>query len=255
MFYTDYHCHTLCSPDSQAPLDSMANAAIDAGISEFCVTDHFDLRDPFASRVSVYDWAPSLAQYEASRSKFSHRLNLKLGIEFGSAHICPQDALNIIMDAPLDFIIGSNHNWSEAMGGKDFYFTEYTDAAQCYQALDDYFEGLAAIAALPDCYDVLGHIIYPLRYMCGRDGQSVTLNNYTDRIDSILKTVISNQRGIECNTYRGNSVEEWRPILKRYLELGGELITVGSDAHAPADMGCGIRDAYALLSSVGFRFI
>jgi histidinol-phosphatase (PHP family) len=255
MFYTDYHCHTQCSPDSEATLDGMAEAAIDAGLSEFCVTDHCDLCDPYANRISSYDWTPALSQYELTRSKFSHRLNLKFGIELGSAHICVQDALRIISVPQLDFIIGSNHNWSESLGGKDFYFTDYTSLAHCYQALDDYFEGLAAIASLPECYDVLGHIIYPLRYMCGRDGQAATLENYMERIESLLKTVIGHGRGIEMNTYRGKSIEEWGPILARYQDLGGEIITVGSDAHVPKDMGGGVKAAYELLSSMGFRYI
>jgi len=255
MFYTDYHCHTQCSPDSEASLDSMAQAASDAGILECCVTDHMDLRDPFAQRVSIYDWTASLSQYETSRSKFSHKLNLKLGIELGSPHICPQDAQTIVSGAPVDFIIGSNHNWSEQNGGMDFYFTTYTDTDFCHQALDDYFEGLMAIAGLPELYDVIGHIIYPLRYMCGRDRLSVSLEPYADRIDSLLKTVISHQRGIELNTYKGKSIEDWRSILSRYLALGGEIITVGSDAHAPADMGRGVREAYDLLASLGFRYI
>ena len=107
------------------------------------------------------------------------------------------------------------------------------------------------LAALPDCYDVLGHIIYPLRYM-HRDGQSITLAPYRDRLAHILEQVIAAGRSIEVNTCRGVTVEDWREILTLYRDLGGTLVTTGSDAHFPADVAKGVREACALLQACGF---
>ena len=118
----------------------------------------------------------------------------------------------------------------------------------CYDALDDYFASLALLAAT-DFYDVLAHLIYPLRYMQA----PVTLNRYQDAIRAILRTAVEKGRGMEVNTCRGRTLEEWRPILALYRDCGGELVTVGSDAHSPADVGKGVRAACALLRECGFR--
>lgn len=80
-----------------------------------------------------------------------------------------------------------------------------------------------------------------------RDGQSVSLDRYMDAIREILKTVVETGHGIEVNTYNGRTVSDWRPILDLYREVGGEILTVGSDAHAPRNVARGIRDAYALI--------
>ena len=106
-----------------------------------------------------------------------------------------------------------------------------------------------ALLAATDFYDVLAHLIYPLRYMQA----PVTLNRYQDAIRAILRTAVEKGRGMEVNTCRGRTLEEWRPILALYRDCGGELVTVGSDAHTPADVGKGVRAACALLRECGFR--
>ena len=82
----------------------------------------------------------------------------------------------------------------------------------------------------------------------------VTLNRYQDAIRAILRTAVEKGRGMEVNTCRGRTLEEWRPILALYRDCGGELVTVGSDAHTPADVGKGVRAACALLRECGFRY-
>ena len=104
-----------------------------------------------------------------------------------------------------------------------------------------------------DCYDALGHIIYPLRYMNGRAGWHITLDRYGDHLDQLLRAVIQNGKAIEVNTHGGREVEDWRPILRHYHQLGGELVTTGSDAHSPGNVGRGISQAVALLRETGFH--
>ena len=103
-----------------------------------------------------------------------------------------------------------------------------------------------------DCYDVLGHIIYPLRYMNRRDGNHVALERYLPQLRRIFTTVAARGRGIEVNTCRGETVEDWREVLTLYRDCGGKIVTLGSDAHAPADVGRGIPQAAALLKELGF---
>ena len=102
---------------------------------------------------------------------------------------------------------------------------------------------------------MLGHVSYPLRYMRDRDEQNVTLDRYWDQIAEIFRAVIQKGKGIELNTNRGRSLEEWIPILHLYKDLGGEIVTVGADAHRPDHVGLGILDAYALLEATKFRYV
>ena len=255
MYYTDYHTHTRLSPDSSAPLSAMAEAAAAAGLSELCVTDHYDLVDEEgAPTAKPLDWGAALGQWEPVRDAFRGRLTLKLGVELGSASFDPPAAARTLNHPAIDFVIGSLHNLSAQAGGSDFYYVDYRSPAVCYAALDDYFSSMAQLAPLP-LYDSLGHIIYPLRYMCMRDGQTVSLERYTDRLRSILSDVVQTGHAIEVNTYNGRTVADWAPVLRLYRDVGGELVTVGSDAHTPGNMARGVKEAYDLLSTLGFRYV
>ena len=231
----------------------MVAAAQAAGLSELCVTDHCDLLTEDGARRLEYDWGPSLAQFSAGSFSDSG-FTLRLGIELGSATVSPEAAGRILDRPELDFVIGSLHNHTEAAGGGDYFYRNYATPQICHAALDDYFTGMEALVRLPECYDVLGHIIYPLRYM-RRDGQDISLAGYTDRMRDIFRQAAERGRGIEVNTWCGRSVEEWRPILALYREAGGEIVTTGSDAHSPENVGKGLADACALLRESGFRYL
>ncbi len=254
MYLIDYHTHSLLSPDSQEPLTAMAQAAVRSGLQELCVTDHYDLLDEQGKRRGPHDWASAVAQYDVVAAQAPNGFRLKLGMELGSAHVEPSHAAELTAHPRADFIIGSLHNWSVEQGGGDYYFTDYSTSGACYAALDDYFCQMEALAPLSDCYDVLGHVIYPLRYM-NRDGQFPTLERYHDQLRRILRTAVEHGRGIEVNTYRGRTVAEWQEVLALYKECGGEIVTVGSDAHRAADVAGGVREAYALLADCGFRYV
>lgn len=254
MYLTDSHTHTILSPDGHAPLSEMAQAAVDRGLNALTVTDHYDMLSEDGHRHMTYNWTPSLAQFTETFPRFSDKLDLHLGIELGEAFVSPQHARAVLSQAgdALDQVIGSIHNWREEHGGGEYFFTRFHTKETCHAALEDYFTSMEELVALPDCYDVLGHIIYPLRYM-HRDGQSISLKPYWDRLAAILHTVIDTGHAIEVNTCRGHTVEDWRDILALYKDLGGALVTIGSDAHYPADMGKGVREACTLLRSCGFE--
>ena len=142
---------------------------------------------------------------------------------------------------------------AEKDGGRDYFMLSYDTLDECYQALDNYFVSMEKMAAAP-YYDVVGHVIYPLRYMNG-PYDTPSLDRYRDQIRQILRLAIDSGRGIEINTWKGQTLEAWIPLLKDYKQLGGEIITVGSDAHAPRNVARGIRDAYALIAEAGFRSV
>lgn len=251
MYYLDYHNHSELSPDSQAPLAQMVQAAIHSGISEMCLTDHYDTLNGDGSRRKPFNWAPAVAQIKPIQEQFKGQIVLKLGLELGCGHL----DTTVVDTAPpeLDFILGSIHNQSEAVGGGDMYFIHYSNKAICHKVLDDYFHSVLTLAGT-DTYDVLSHLIYPLRYM-ERDGQNISLTPYHHIIEQIMTTAIHAGKGIEINAYNGRTLAPWLPVLKQYKSLGGEILTTGSDAHAPQNMGKGIRELVELAQEAGFRYL
>ena len=255
LYLVDYHTHSKCSPDSNARLSDMVQAARRAGLKELCTTDHCDLMREDGSPLEHWDWTPILNQFDAVQHSM-HRpgFRISLGLELGAAATAPQKARGILEGAPLDFVIGSVHNLSPRLGGQDFFYLDYTNPDFCRAALEDYVSSLLALAPLP-YYDALGHIIYPLRYINGRAGHQMTLEPWNDQLDEVLRAVIHAGHAIEVNTHGGREVEDWLPILRRYHELGGELITLGSDAHRPAYVGRGLIRAAELMREAGFRYL
>ena len=249
MYLTDYHTHTERSPDSSAPLAEMAEAAVAAGLDELCVTDHCDLLGLYGEPVDGYDWPPALEQYAAVAPRYAGKLTIRLGLEFGMGHLNPEASRAILNRPELDFVLGSIHNLCPEKGGTDFYYVDYPDDAACYAALDDYFTSMAQLA-VTDFYDVLSHIIYPLRYMA----RPISLDRYGDLLDTIFRAAAERGRGIEINTWRGRTLKEWLPILRQFKARGGEIVTIGSDAHTPDGVGKGSAAACALLKDAGFRY-
>jgi len=250
----DYHTHSTCSPDSNARLEDMVNAARKAGLMELCTTDHCDLQLQDGSPLTDWDWTPILEQYDRVKTTGGKNFRLLLGLELGGAHTDPEKAQEILSGVDLDFVIGSVHNQSPAAGGQDIFYLDCTERDVCVAAVEDYMSSLLALSSL-SCYDALGHIIYPLRYINGRGGHNMTLEPWTDQLDELLRRVIQNGRAIEVNTHGGREVEEWRFVLERYRALGGELITLGSDAHRPHFVGRGLYRAAQLLRETGFRYL
>lgn len=252
MYLTDYHTHSRCSPDGSAPLEEMLLGAKRAGLRELCLTDHCDLLDMGGKPDASFRWQP--IEEEFARAEDTSRklgVTLRWGLELGEGWEEPALAAAITAHPKLDFVIGSAHNLCREDGGLDFYFVDYKDEAACHKVLAAYMTCLARLAEDDSC-DVLGHIIYPLRYMNGRDGNRVSLKPYWGRLEEILRTAVRRGKGIEVNTCRGETVEDWREILALYRDCGGEIVTLGSDAHRPEDVGAGIPQAARLLREYGF---
>ncbi len=255
MFLADSHTHSICSPDGRFPMTAMAEGAVRAGLSSLTITDHCDLLSlDGKTRIYEFDWAPVLSEYRAMQEAYGRKLELPLGLEFGMGFIDPPTAERILAQPALDFVIGVVHNLDEAHGGQDFYTLDYEREEDCYRALDNYFDSLIAMTRT-DFYHVVGHISYPLRYMCGTYETPISLRRYTDQIRLIFKTAAEKGRGMEVNTWKGQTLSEWVPLLKLFKSCGGEIVTVGSDAHAPEPVGLGIREAYDILRDTGFSYV
>ncbi len=258
MYLCDVHTHTLISHDSRAPLEKQAEAAAAAGLSELCVTDHCDLLNSRGQPVTFFDWPAAKEQYRRVKAAFAGRLELRLGLELGSAPLDPAAARSILAEGggELDFVLGSLHNWIGEEGGIDLFYTRFAgDPDLCRRAVENVLTHTwTLVTRLPDCYDSLAHISYPLRYI-RRDGMDLSLWEFEDRVRPILTEVARTDHALEVNTHHGLDLADWPRILNWFRECGGKLVTVGSDAHKPADIARGVPEALELIKAAGFERI
>lgn len=255
MFLADCHTHSICSPDSEAPMVEMARRGSEIGLTTLCLTDHCDLLSLEGEPTPDYDWTPVLRQRRETLDAFGSKLDLPMGMELGMGFLNPEATRKILSQEGLDFVIGSAHNLSLEAGGRDFYLLDYSTLEDCYRALDNYFQSMLSLAAAGEFYDVVGHVIYPLRYMRGEYPAPPDVWRYRDEIREILRLAAQQGKGIEINTWKGQTLSAWLPVLKLFREVGGEYITVGSDAHAPGPLGRGIQEAYRMMEDCGFRYV
>jgi len=255
MYLSDYHFHTRCSTDSQATLAQQAKAAMAAGVQELCVTDHWNLLDQQGNRLTaVYDWGPSLEQWKKLRGRWPGKLELRLGVEVGNGVLDPA-AVDASLTIPeLDFVIGSLHSQSAAAGGRGI-FTVSRECAKKEDGvaiIDDYMDMLEELVGTGG-WDVLGHVIYPLRYIPAE--YELDLRPWWDRLAEVFRAVIAQGKGVELNTSAGATVGQWRDVLALYRDLGGEVLTLGSDAHRPQHMAAAFPRALELIRELGFRYL
>ena len=254
MYLADYHTHSRISPDAGASMTALAEAAVRAGLDELCFTDHVEpiVWGSTKLRPEPYDWAALTGEYRAAREAMGDRIQLRLGMELGDASWSFDHTEKMIANAPeLDFVIGSVHMLSERFHGVDLYFFDPKDDDEAREGMADYLQQVKKLAEWGR-FSVLGHLTLPVRYLNENRGFHLTFDGLEDEIEHILRTLVENGRGIELNTNRGNTPlpdEKW---LRMYRDLGGEIITLGTDAHGPEYVGCAIRERQQLLKDCGF---
>jgi histidinol-phosphatase (PHP family) len=255
MIYTDQHIHCQSSPDSHTPLREMAAAARSHGMSAVCFTDHIDM-DP--GDLGDLSWPTRRdilrAAWDDVRRNPVEGITVRCGIELGEANHDPGAAKEAALEPGLDFVLGSLHN---LRGKPDFYYYPYESEAQCDELNRAYLAELLELTAFP-YFDVMAHVGYTSRYM-HRDGfaAEITAEKFHDELAAIYTALISQGRGIEINVSGlrcGHTSYPNASALALYKELGGEVITIGSDAHEPKDASIGIREGAELLRTLGFRY-
>jgi histidinol-phosphatase (PHP family) len=233
----------------------MAQAAMGLGLDGLCVTDHCDLLNFDGEFTDRFDWPAAKAQYHAVRAQTEGKLDLRLGLELGSAIYQPDAARRILAEGgdELDFVLGSLHNWIGQQGNVDLFFTDFhnNEALGRESIVSTLGNTWLLVSQCPDCYDSLAHIIYPLRYL-RRDGLGLSLADYEEQVRAIFTQVARTDHALEVNTCRGADVEVWLPLLGWFKDCGGKYVTLGSDAHKPEDLAKGLRDATELVQAAGF---
>lgn len=255
MYLADYHTHSDCSPDGRETIARMAEAAVARGLDEICITDHVDTIcwGSLQPRWD-FDWDKAQTELAEARRLYGDRLTIRLGAELGEANLAFDRAEHLLDHAPkLDFVIGSVHMAGKKFGNFDLYYVEKNSETYYHALIDSYLEDVLELAKWGRC-SVLGHLTLPLRYINENLGEHMTFQSHMAQVEDIFRTIIPKGLGIECNTNRGNTPLPAGDILRLYREMGGEVITLGSDAHETKDVGCVIRERQQLLRDCGFKY-
>lgn len=253
MYLADYHVHSTVSPDGSASMTEMAEAAIAAGFQEIAFTDHLGLGAWGGGALRQdYDWSPMIREFSEAQASCAQRITLRLGVELGEVPRSPELAERLLAKAPpLDFIIASIHGLWGRFQWKDLMLLRERDEAECREEIATYLEVVLATARWGK-FSVLGHLTLPLRYMNESRGFHMSFDGFESEVAEIFRVLIENGCGIEVNSNRGREPLPGAKWLRLYRGLGGEIITLGSDAHSTEKVGCAIRKRQELLRECGF---
>lgn len=253
----DYHLHSYFSGDSTAPMEEMIQKGISLGLDTMCFTEHMDMDYVYQSQAEegMFELNTDSYLYELAtlKSKYKDRIRILFGVELGLQPHLKKELAVYAKSFPFDFIIGSTHLCNR----KDPYYPAFYEGRSDEEAYREFFEYTLDNIKAFDNYDVYGHLDYVVRYGKTKDA-GYSYDKYKDILDRILVSLLERGKGIEVNTGAiGYSLKDLNPcsgILKRYRELGGEIVTAGSDAHRPEDLARGFDKAKEALTACGFQY-
>lgn len=225
----DTHLHTEYSTDSKMKINEVLDKINEYGIGAI-ITEHIDLnyRDKSMFNFNIKDYFENYSKYRGEK--------LLLGVEMGMCNKYSKDYAAISKEYPFDYIIGSLH---------EMYDTDLYEARELYksknkkQLFEEYLEQILSCIETHPFINSLGHIDYIARCADYED-KEIYYEEFADYIDEVLKKLISKGISLELNTRRlgdKKALENLMKIYKRYFQLGGKYVTIGSDAHRPEDIG------------------
>jgi len=249
MYIMDYHHHTNHSFDSTARMVDVCKKAIENGIQEICFTEHFSV-NPLAPTYGHIVFEDYLNEIQSCQEQFHSQLIIKAGIELCEPHLLKEQYDETLQHLNLDFILGSVHNLNNQklrLALVDHRLEAYTH----------YFNELYRMVCTADI-DVIAHFDLMKRYAYKEHGLYEFLA-HQEIIEAILKKAIDRNIGIEINTSGlRTSLKQTMPsieIIQLYKDLGGEILTIGSDSHSAETVGASFSDALSLAKDCGFNYI
>lgn len=252
-FLRDYHVHTHHSLDSEALMEEHCGRAIDIGIKEIAFTDHYEL-NPFDEGKGYFDYDAYWKELNSCRNKMGESLSILSGLEISEPHLYPEKTKEFLSGKNFDLLIGGIHWINDEALYRDFW-----PQKNYKEAYNLYFEEVFKMAKTADI-DILAHLDHLKRYAPEGIPPFNPLD-FREEIVAILKIMIERNIALEVNTSAlklklFSSDHETFPsfeIISWYKELGGELLTLGSDAHNPAFLALGFKEVYSLLEEIGFK--
>lgn len=251
----DFHVHTDNSYDGNHSATFICERAEFNNLRAIAFTDHCEvdrcIKD-FAHERAVFQTFFEIAKV---RSAFRGKLLVLNGIELGQPSYAPEIADRILKSQKFDIVIGSIHN---LRNGYDPYYQDSFTEKQVHDFLNEYFYEMIKMCEWGD-FDVLAHLTYPMRYFFSKSQISVDLNDYKSEVDEILRLIAKKDIALEINTAGlRQPLKKLQPetdVVRRFKELGGKFISVGSDAHYASDLAKGIPEAYKSAVDAGFNSI
>ncbi|MBE6897017.1 MAG: histidinol-phosphatase HisJ family protein [Ruminococcaceae bacterium] len=256
MFKADSHIHTTFSPDGRQTPEQLIQTAIAAGLTEITVTEHCECNDNAALPPEETPWPDlDVKAYTETYEKLKETspIKINIGIEIGQATQGREYAEKMLSSYEWDFVLGSLHN---VRNEYDFYYMDYA-GKDLKKLFSEYFDQL--YETVETCrFSSLSHLYYPVRYIY-RQGLTLDLEQFDGQIKLILELLAKKGLGLEINTSSvsdsyGDLVPGFR-YAKMFRELGGEIVTVGSDGHYAEKVGVGIDVAYKMLKEAGFTAV
>lgn len=242
----DFHMHTRVSFDGHDRGIDMALAAKAAGLREICFTDHIDYEKDAPVQTMVFDLDAYSAEYDGLEVP---GLKIRRGMEFG---LFPDNAAQLRKDVSrrqYDFVLGSVHFADDL----DVYFQPYWEGKSVFQAERRYLEATLECVKNHEDFDVLAHLTYIAKTRCHPAPRPVPFDEHRELLDEILRILAQKGKGLEMNTSGVDRCGGFLPTadyFRRFRELGGEIVTVGSDAHACDRVGQYSREACGLLAGI-----
>ncbi len=263
--FADYHVHTYYSDDSDYPMEDVIKDGISLGLDEICFTDHVDygvkrdhddprgmLKREFDGVVlSNVDYPKYFAEIESLRKKYEGRINIKQGLEFGIQTTTITDFEKLFNKYPLDFVIMSVHQ----VDNLEFWHQDFQRGKTQDEYNYLYYKEILDVIKVYKDYSILGHVDSIVRYDLAGE---YPFEKIRDIVTEILKTAISDNKGIEINTscfrYGLKDLTPSRDIIRLYKELGGKIITIGSDSHKKEHLANKIKETKKELLDMGFEY-
>ena len=253
MIKADVHMHTDFSHDSDSTPEQMAEGAIEKGLEVICFTDHYDKDNMDWGPEDIFDPEKYFEKMVQIREKYKDRICIRIGVELGLQPHLGSYYKEFVKKYPFDFVIGSVHSAEGTDIAQKKVFAGRTDGEAYGVIFREMIEDVKAFSG----FDVFGHVDYVARY-CREHEKEYSYRRFADEIDTLLRLLIDRGCGIELNMsglkYGLPFAHPHTDVLKRYRELGGELITVGADGHRPEHIAYDFHKVKDILDRCGFRY-
>lgn len=247
----DCHSHSCRSFDGVPSVMWLARTAAQSGLGGIAVTDHCEINVQGRQRLWSFRHLRKSAQ-EALRAR-GKGYNVLCGVELGQPTYHPESAKRVLESADYDIVLASIHYLRD---GRDFFYLKYTDgSSDPAKVYDQYLDEVLRMAEESD-FDSLAHLTYPLRYMVGRDHVQMDMTPFEDKYTDILTVLVQRGKALEINTSgarreNGFMLPDTR-LVRRFRELGGKYITLGSDTHKPEHFAAGLEQGARQALAAGF---
>lgn len=252
------HIHTDFSPDCSCSMEEMCEAAIKKGLMGISVTDHCDMHT-FISHNPYLTSLKSNTESKKMAEKYAGRLCVLSGIELGDAFFRYENAKRILARLELDSILLSIH--AVMINGIERFLSHVDFSLFSEKELDgivrNYFDRLLVSAEETD-FDICAHLTLPFRYINGVYKRNLPVQNYSEEIKKVLSVLVERKKALELNTSElDRQLFDFMPsesIVEEFFNMGGRLVTIGTDAHTPKALDKGFFEAKKLLIKIGFPY-